>query len=1102
MQTGSALEALGAVDALVTALGVFDRAQWPRKATPEGDGLRRWLLRQSAGTALQDALTIHDAEWVQLTLAMARLDTKGVYFVDCEQPPVLRARSAVSGGPSSRVADLPVVCHRRATGLELRLARHNAAATALERLLRFSHDERGVPTTMRVVVNDAACDGAEILRLLDDLSFGCCFSAPPAWRPDGATHAGLVPLGSGPGARERWVETRWLTHLGFYSLASHVANRIEVALWARLRAASSRAGKSSAGPEAAFAHVRLAQLQASALQNHASDAHAAVAMTLGRMLRLKHQHLRAAGDWQSTRVALEDAVLVIRCLVEIGEGGDDMPQRLVWQPMHVACSRAGAMLAACGDAAVKAIEHAQVQASNQAAAALISEEEIRRQREKAQAADAARKASRRAAQSAAASERGRIRAVAAKMAADTVAAVIARAAAEERAAATVVVNEQQPLRKVRKIPGWVPGLASNSREEQRPHSAGEASAFISMMPVDAPCLDMREPQSVAITSSGPAVSDRHHYSDVFQGGLFWSSADLVFEHRGRHHHDGVLHDGSSVGSDSDSDSSSWMTTSSSAAAIRESWVGKLLIDTPEASPRRLSSSNGRYFSRTRSGGSRSGMSSPRNIPFPGQHNQHVVARSLAGSPVSVMEHAASRPSTASATSSPSRGSRRNRGTSAEPSARPPSPLTLMRVPHPLGRGPQHTPGLPPTPPQPPRVAPQPSVWVTPAQLRHLCAAPACSAGKESTPFREALASRAAFWADAGSEGALRATALGEQLLAYWSSVQAASYAAHPARLAAVHRVTRVLQDLWPRARTHVFGSEACGLSLPTSDIDLIVQLPPVRQLPPIEEAGILEGRNGVTETVLKQAYRWLGNAAHGWVVPDSLRCIENTAVPIITLAVRTGPYDVDSVRLDLSFDGPHHQGLATCELVRSLLSSWPILAPLILCLKAFLAGRSLHHAFTGGLSSYGLTLLLAAFVKHADAMRPSECFPALSSPEASRHPHLLGTLLADVLHFYGGVFDPRKRCVALAPPTDEGVPQGGGAFPAECLFPARVGGLIDVLHIVDPLQGPQGVNAGRNCFRYVQIQRALADASAQLDSQLGSDGAQGMPTLALLVGAL
>ena len=216
MQTGSALEAHGAVDALVAALGVFDRAQWPRnrKATPEGDGLRRWLLRQSAGTALQDALTIHDAEWVQLTLAMAstRPGTTGVFFVDCEQTPVLRARSAVSG---SRVADLPVVCHRRATGLELRLSRHNAAATALERLLRFSRDERGVPTTMRVAVSDAACDGAEILLLLDDLSFGSCFSAPIQWRPDGATHAGLVPLGSGPGARERWVETRWLSHLGF-----------------------------------------------------------------------------------------------------------------------------------------------------------------------------------------------------------------------------------------------------------------------------------------------------------------------------------------------------------------------------------------------------------------------------------------------------------------------------------------------------------------------------------------------------------------------------------------------------------------------------------------------------------------------------------------------------------------------------------------------------------------------------------------------------------------------------------------------------------------------------------------------------------------------
>lgn len=94
---------------------------------------------------------------------------------------------------------------------------------------------------------------------------------------------------------------------------------------------------------------------------------------------------------------------------------------------------------------------------------------------------------------------------------------------------------------------------------------------------------------------------------------------------------------------------------------------------------------------------------------------------------------------------------------------------------------------------------------------------------------------------------------------------------------AVMRVTRALQVLWPRSRTNIFGSCATGLALPTSDVDLVVSLPPVRNLvrhtklgflqlcyafifgkhlsgvafqEPIKEDEKLEGRNGIKETYM------------------------------------------------------------------------------------------------------------------------------------------------------------------------------------------------------------------------------------------------------------
>lgn len=65
---------------------------------------------------------------------------------------------------------------------------------------------------------------------------------------------------------------------------------------------------------------------------------------------------------------------------------------------------------------------------------------------------------------------------------------------------------------------------------------------------------------------------------------------------------------------------------------------------------------------------------------------------------------------------------------------------------------------------------------------------------------------------------------------FMCKVAAANMARKPYINWAVKRVTRSLQVLWPRSRTNVFGSNATGLSLPTSDVDLVVCLPPVRNL--------------------------------------------------------------------------------------------------------------------------------------------------------------------------------------------------------------------------------------------------------------------------------
>ncbi|KAG8363403.1 hypothetical protein BUALT_Bualt19G0018700 [Buddleja alternifolia] len=322
---------------------------------------------------------------------------------------------------------------------------------------------------------------------------------------------------------------------------------------------------------------------------------------------------------------------------------------------------------------------------------------------------------------------------------------------------------------------------------------------------------------------------------------------------------------------------------------------------------------------------------------------------------------------------------------------------------------------------------------------------------------------------------------------------------------AVKRVARSLQVLWPRSRTNIFGSNATGLSLPSSDVDLVVCLPPVRNLEPIKEAGILEGRNGIKETCLQHAARYLANQE--WVKSDSLKIVENTAIPIIMLVVEVphdlvsttmsnvqmpkeeaeqvaseevNPFQTDaassestaslnwskitnghindgfkSVRLDISFKSPTHTGLQTTGLVKDLTERFPAVTPLALVLKQFLADRTLDQSYSGGLSSYCLVLLITRFLQHEHHHgRPIN--------------QNYGSLLMDFLYFFGNVFDPRQMRISV---------QGSGLY-----LNRERGCTIDPLCIDDPLFLTN--NVGRNCFRIHQCIKAFADAYALLENEV------------------
>lgn len=58
-----------------------------------------------------------------------------------------------------------------------------------------------------------------------------------------------------------------------------------------------------------------------------------------------------------------------------------------------------------------------------------------------------------------------------------------------------------------------------------------------------------------------------------------------------------------------------------------------------------------------------------------------------------------------------------------------------------------------------------------------------------------------------------------------------------------------------------------------------------------------------------------------------------------------------------------HLGIKCCQFIKNLLEKYPIIEPIILTFKKFLAIKDLNSPFLGGLSSYGLILLIVALLK-------------------------------------------------------------------------------------------------------------------------------------------
>ncbi|XP_050704748.1 terminal nucleotidyltransferase 4A-like [Eriocheir sinensis] len=269
-------------------------------------------------------------------------------------------------------------------------------------------------------------------------------------------------------------------------------------------------------------------------------------------------------------------------------------------------------------------------------------------------------------------------------------------------------------------------------------------------------------------------------------------------------------------------------------------------------------------------------------------------------------------------------------------------------------------------------------------------------------------------------------ALHQELLDFhrWAGGSDAEY---QRRLRPVEDLRRVVVTMWPQVRVEATGSLANGLYMADSDVDATL----------------------------------LGHCGRAWRL-GQLTVLEKTTVPLVKFV-----HQATGLPVDVSLGS--EAAVRAAELVRELLRRFPALAPISLLVRHYLRGLGLAEVFTGGVSSYAVTLMVTSFLQ-------------LQIPPDAQHD--LGWLLVSFFAFYGYEFNFASTGISVV---------GRGRYLRKEDVPIVMprGHRRADLCIQDPLCPTNDL--GRSSFRVWDVRRAFQHAYRVLEAALFEPGVYASP---------
>ena len=175
----------------------------------------------------------------------------------------------------------------------------------------------------------------------------------------------------------------------------------------------------------------------------------------------------------------------------------------------------------------------------------------------------------------------------------------------------------------------------------------------------------------------------------------------------------------------------------------------------------------------------------------------------------------------------------------------------------------------------------------------------------------------------------------------------------------IESLTEMLQQISPSAFIATYGSYSTGLSIESSDLDLVIS-------------------QCDTPEILILLGKMLKDKALDWI--DNVQIITTAIVPVLKFNVclkkprslvepknDEDAYDDDklfNIAVDITVGNENHSGIMTAAFVQKMISLMPHLKPITLVLKSCFSKSNLNDTFTGGIPSYGIFLIVLSIVLH------------------------------------------------------------------------------------------------------------------------------------------